>query len=168
MLSYLHIKTYVVAVVFLIASLNAHAAEITGHVISVADGDTITISDSRSQHLRIRLAGIDAPERGQPFGKKSADNLSRLVRRQEVLIRWDKKDRYGRLIGVVIHRGQDINLEQVRAGYAWWFREFADEQSPRDRISYARAERYAMENSIGLWSDQQPVPPWVWRRNLRK
>lgn len=158
----------IVGIALAFLALTGHSAEFTGHVISVADGDTVTVSNGRSQHLRIRLAGIDAPERGQPFGKHSADNLSKLIRRQEVLIRWDKKDRYGRLVGVVMHRGQDINLEQVRAGYAWWFREFADEQSPRDRINYARAERYAMENSLGLWSDQQPVPPWVWRRNLRK
>lgn len=154
----------IVGGLLLLIAATAYAAEFTGHVISVADGDTVTVSDTRSQHLRVRLAGIDAPERGQPFGKLSADNLSRLVRRQEVLIRWYKKDRYGRLVGVVIHRERDINLEQVRAGYAWWYREFAGEQNAGDRIAYERAERNAKANALGLWAGSEPIPPWDWRK----
>jgi endonuclease YncB( thermonuclease family) len=151
-------------VALLLCAMSALAAEFTGHVISVADGHTITVADGRSQHLRIRLAGIHAPARGQPYARQSAENLGRLLRRRDVLVRWHGKDRYGRRLGVVFYRGQDMNLEQLRAGYAWWHREYAEEQSPQERVAYERAECDAREKKRGLWSEPDPVPPWDWRQ----
>jgi endonuclease YncB( thermonuclease family) len=141
----------------------AQAAELNGHVLSVADGDTITILDSSKMQHRIRLAGIDAPERGQPFGNRSRENLARWVGGQSVVVDWHKRDQYGRLVGVVLAQGHDVNLEQVRAGFAWWYREYAREQSVQDRASYSAAETEARSARRGLWSDAEPVPPWEWR-----
>ncbi len=103
----------------------AEAATITGRVVGVSDGDTITVLDAdRTQH-KIRLAGIDAPESKQAFGSRSKQNLSDLVFGKDVAVEWDKRDRYQRTLGVVLVDGHDVNLEQVRAGMAWWYRQYA-------------------------------------------
>ena len=141
------------------------AAEFVGYVINVADGDTITVVNLKGQQLRVSLAGIDAPERGQQFFKQSTAHLTKLVRRQKVLILWHNKDRYGRMVGVVILNGRDINLEQIRAGCAWWDREYTKEQSAGDQMDYEQAEKAAQAQRLGLWVDPSPVPPWEWRRH---
>jgi len=144
-----------------------HAAELRGLAVSVADGDTITVLDSANQQHRIRLAGIDAPEKGQPFADRSRLHLAKYVRGQEVIVNWHKRDRYGRLVGSVIAFGHNINLEQVRAGFAWWYREYAREQRPEDRQVYERAEEEARAARRGLWSEANPTPPWEWRSKRR-
>jgi len=95
------------------------AAELHGRVVAVADGDTITVLDSAKQQHRIRLAGIDAPEKGQPFADRSRKQLAKGIHGQDVIVEWHKRDRYGRLVGVVITFGHDLNREQIRAGMAW-------------------------------------------------
>lgn len=120
-------------VLLLFLALPISAGELESRVVSVADGDTITILDaSKSQH-RIRLSGIDAPEQGQAFSKRSKENLSRWAFNRDVVVEWNKKDRYGRLVGKVLVDGHDVNLEQVRAGLAWWCRFYANEQTPDAR-----------------------------------
>ncbi len=146
----------------------AAAETLHERVVSVADGDTITVLDSSKTQHRIRLAGIDAPERGQPFGTRSRENLAKWVFRRDVIVEWHKKDRYGRLVGVVLVDGDDVNLEQVRAGLAWWYRDYAKEQRPEDREVYELAEKAAREKKRGLWADPKPIAPWEWRRILRK
>jgi len=146
----------------------AHA-EVIGRVVAVADGDTLTILDpvKKVQH-RIRLAGIDAPEKRQPFGHRSKENLSKWVFGRDALIEGNKIDRYGRLVGKVIVDGHDAGLEQVRAGLAWWYRAYAKEQTPKDQENYEHAEKLAREEKLGLWRDKDPVPPWEWRRRKRR
>jgi endonuclease YncB( thermonuclease family) len=142
-----------------------HAETLTGKVIHVADGDTITILDSTNQQLKIRLSGIDAPEKAQAFGQRSKEYLSSLVQGKAVSIETTKKDKYGRHVGQVLLQGQDVNLEQLRAGLAWYYRQYERELTPELRQSYAMAE--ANEARMGLWSDAQPVPPWQWRHPER-
>ncbi len=145
----------------------AEAATITGRVVGVSDGDTITVLDtSRTQH-KIRLAGIDAPESKQAFGNRSKQNLAKWVYNRHVIVEWDKQDRYGRTVGVVLVDGHDANLEQVRAGMAWWYRHYAKDQRPEDRQLYDAAETEARAAKRGLWADANPVPPWEWRQAER-
>jgi micrococcal nuclease len=86
---------------------------------------------------------------------------------RQVTVEWNKRDRYGRTVGVVLVDGHDVNLEQVRAGMAWWYRQYAKEQTPSDRQLYELAENDARAAKRGLWADNEPVPPWEWRRSPR-
>jgi len=151
--------------VFLWQTLNAET--LSGKVIHVADGDTITILDSSHQQLKIRLSGIDAPEKAQDYGQRSKEHLNGLVQGQQVIVETSKKDKYGRHVGQVLLKGQDVNLEQLRAGLAWYYREYERELTPELRQSYAKAESEAKDARMGLWSDAQPVPPWQWRHPAR-
>ena len=144
-------------------------------VIGVADGDTITVQVSKTPPYRIRLAGIDAPEKGQAFSDRSKQNLSRLVYDQTVRIEWSKSDKYGRIVGkvFVIPMGPcaappcpatvDVNLAQIAAGFAWRYTQYEKEQSKQDRRTYGAAEQLAREQRLGLWKDPRPVAPWNWR-----
>jgi endonuclease YncB( thermonuclease family) len=133
-------------------------------VVGIADGDTITVlDDSKTQH-RVRLAGIDAPEKGQAFGNVSRQHLADLVAGQRVTVERHKRDRFGRIVGKVQRGGLDVCLEQVRAGMAWHFKKYAAEQSPEDRRTYAEVEEQARANKAGLWGDARAVPPWEFRR----
>ena len=134
-----------------------------GRVVGVADGDTITVLDSSNQEHRIRLQGIDAPEKGQAFGTRSKQNLSEAVFDKVVVIQWSKHDRYRRIIGKVLLGGNDVCLEQVRAGMAWHYKDYQAEQTPEDQILYAAAEDAARSARIGLWIDPNPMPPWDFR-----
>lgn len=158
------IAAWGLALAFALTTVGSRAETLEGHVLGVTDGATITVLNARHQHLRVRIAGIDAPDRGQPFFKRSQDNLTKLVRRREVIVEWHKKDRYGRLVGTVfIKKGPDVGLEQVRAGLAWWNRDDALEQLRSAREAYSAAEKTARELQLGLWADPKPVPPWEWR-----
>jgi endonuclease YncB( thermonuclease family) len=117
----------------------------------------------RRQQHRIRLAGIDAPKRKQPFGRKSKQYLAAQIAGQEVSVDWHKLDRYHRIVGKIIHDGKDVDLAMVRAGLAWWYRHYAHEQSPADRLLYEDAENKAKAEGQGLWQDPDPMPPWQWR-----
>jgi len=87
------------------------AATLDGVVVGVSHGDTVTVLDSRKQQHKIRLSGIDAPEKSQPFGQTSKESLSELIFHKAVSVDWDKQDRYGRTVGKILINGQDINLE---------------------------------------------------------
>ena len=145
----------------------AQADTLTGKVIHVQDGDSITVlDDTRTQH-KIRLSGIDAPERGQAFGNVSKESLAEQVAGQSVAVEWDKVDRYGRKVGKVLLAGLDSNLVQIKRGLAWHYKKYEREQSPADRQSYAAAEAEARAAKLGLWRDAEPTPPWEFRRKGR-
>jgi endonuclease YncB( thermonuclease family) len=137
------------------------AATLTGRVVGVHDGDTIKVLDANRQQHKIRLAGIDAPESRQAFGTRSRQNLSSLVFGKNVAVEWKKRERYKRIVGKVLVDGHDMNLEQVRAGMAWWYRQYAKEQTLADRQLYELAENDARAARRGLWADPQPVPVCV-------
>jgi endonuclease YncB( thermonuclease family) len=159
-----------VGILFLLLAHAANAAEewtITGRVVGVSDGDTITILDRAKAQHKVRLHGIDAPEKGQAFGDRSRESLSRLAFERDVTALCHKVDRYGRQICKIMRGPVDLNIEQLRAGMAWWYREYAKEQSAGDRSNYAAAEEEARQHRVGLWKDAKPVAPWEWRKEAR-
>lgn len=140
------------------------AGSLSGRVVGVSDGDTITVLDASRQQYKVRLQGIDAPESRQAFGNVSKRGLSDLVAGQQVDVRYQKEDRYGRLLGVVFVGGQDVNLAMVSRGLAWHYTFYQRDQSILDRQRYALAQQQAQQAGIGLWRDAQPIPPWDFRR----
>ena len=145
----------------------AFAETYTARVVSIADGDTVTVLDAENRQHKIRLVGIDAPEKHQPYGNVSRMHLGKLVHQRTVTVETNKRDKYKRELGKVILDGKDINLEQIRAGYAWHYKKFMRDQSAVDRESYAQAEDEARENRLGLWRDENPEPPWDFRHQSR-
>lgn len=146
----------------------ALSAELMGRVVGVADGDTITVLDQADQSYKVRLAGIDAPEKKQPFGQRSKQALSETVFDRQVTVDWSKRDKYGRLVGkVILSDGSDTNLRQIERGLAWHYKAYASEQSPSDRDMYALAEQRAQRAQVGLWAEPHPVPPWEFRHKKR-
>jgi endonuclease YncB( thermonuclease family) len=143
------------------------ASTLTGTVVGISDGDTLTLLDSAKVQHKVRLAGIDAPEKSQPFGERSKQDLARLAFQKQVTVEWSKLDRYGRVIGKVLVDGDDVCLGQVRAGLAWHYKEYEREQSPLDRERYSQAEEEARKGRRGLWRDPAPTPPWDFRRSRR-
>ncbi len=141
----------------------AHAETLTGYVVGISDGDTVTVLDARHQQHKIRLAGIDAPEKAQSFGERSKQNVAGLVFNKNVTVEWTKLDRYGRTVGKILVNGKDANLEQVKAGMAWWYEKYRKEQSSADQQNYQEAEQQARMQRIGLWRDDNRTPPWDWR-----
>jgi endonuclease YncB( thermonuclease family) len=152
------------ALLFLAALAHGRALELEGRVVGVHDGDTVTLLDGARVQHRIRIAGIDAPERGQPFGTAARESLAHLVYGKRVAAHCHKRDRYGRDVCALFVEAQDVGLEQVRIGLAWWYRAYAREQSLADRASYEAAEAEARSAGRGLWRDPSPQAPWAWRR----
>jgi endonuclease YncB( thermonuclease family) len=161
----LYFCKYALSALLAVASLAATGETLSGRVISVADGDTITVLDASDEQHKIRLAGIDAPEKSQPYGQVAKQSLSDLVYGRQADIETNKRDRYGRKIGKVLVDGADANLEQIRRGLAWHYKAYELEQPPLDRATYADAEIEARDASRGLWGDPTPVAPWEWRHN---
>jgi endonuclease YncB( thermonuclease family) len=144
------------------------AAELYGRVVGVSDGDTITVLDAEQVTHKIRLSGIDAPEKAQPFGDRAKQQLSDWVYQATVRVIHDKTDRYGRIVGKVTLNGEDVNIQMIHAGLAWHYKAYEHEQPALDRVTYPAAELNARRKAIGLWGDADPVPPWGWRRNKRQ
>lgn len=152
---------------FLIAVTGKTFADVIGRVMSVTDGDTIKVLDSHKVQHKIRLTGIDAPEKNQPYGKASREHLAALVAGKLVRVESNKNDRYGRILGKVWIDDTDANLEQLKAGYAWWYKYYAKDQSKTDRIKYESAEKAAREAKLGLWVEPNPINPYEWRKRVK-
>ncbi|HLO63481.1 MAG TPA: thermonuclease family protein [Azonexus sp.] len=150
------------ALVAFLLVVSAHAETLSGRVVGITDGDTLTVLDANHQQHKIRLAGIDAPEHDQAFGERAKHNLAALAFNKDVAVNWRKVHRK-RLIGRVVADGVDVSLEQVKAGMAWWYEKYRKEQSALDRRLYGQAEHDAKTHRVGLWSDPDPIPPWEWR-----
>ena len=135
-----------------------------GKVVSVSDGDTITLLDHSNTEHKVRLAGIDAPEKKQPFGDASKRSLSSLIFNKDIVVIWDKRDRYQRILGKVLLNDADICLEQVIRGMAWHYKDYQRDQSPEDRETYSRAEVSARQMKVGLWIEASPLEPSKFRR----
>ena len=135
------------------------AAGFAGAVIGVQDGDTLTVLHGE-QILRVRLSGIDCPEKNQPFGAEAHSFTADLALGQTVTVIGEKMDRYGRLVGtVVLPGGRSLNEAIVAAGLAWWYREFAP-----GNVKLAGLESDARDQRRGLWAAAGQVPPWEWRK----
>lgn len=158
------------------ASASAASWVVQGRVVGVSDGDTFTLLDRDNRQHKIRLAGIDAPEKGQAFGEQSRQNLAALAFQRDARADCDKTDRFGREVCKVWVQPPDcprcgmtldVGHAQVIVGLAWWFRRYANEQSPDDRGRYESDETEARLRKRGLWHEKQPVPPWDWRKSKR-
>ncbi len=130
----------------------------SGKVIKIVDGDTFDVLTADNKTVRIRMNGIDAPEKKQPFGQKSKDHLAALCFGNEVLIKPKNYDRNKRLIAdAFTASGKDLSREMVRSGYAWHFKKYSSDKKLADDENHARSVR------AGLWADNEPVAPWVFR-----
>ncbi|MFH1023790.1 MAG: thermonuclease family protein [Planctomycetota bacterium] len=131
-------------------------------VVSVTDGDTLKVLNGKT--VTIRLNGIDCPEKAQAFGQKAKQFTSEMVFGKLVTVKEKGRDRYGRTIGeVILEDGRNLNRELVRAGMAWWYRQYAPKDAELEVL-----ELEAREAKRGLWVDADPVPPWEWRKRKRK
>ena len=127
-------------------------AEISGQVVEVTDGDTIAVLDASSTLHTVRLSGIDAPERGQPYGNASHEHLAALLAEQPVTVSGTRRDRYGRLCGTVMVKDVNASLEQVKKGMARWYRYDRRNQSRDEQTALRAAEDAARANGLGLWA----------------
>ena len=140
---------------------SSSSSDLVGRVVKVADGDTITVLDASKTQHKIRLQGIDAPEKGQAFGKVSRQYLAGMVAGREVRVAWQKKDRYQRILGTVFVDGKEANLEMLKAGLAWHYKKY--DSTP----AYAQAESEARAAKRGLWQDKSPIEPESFRKAKR-
>ena len=155
------------AIALLLLAGPAWAQVLLGKVVAIADGDTLTVLDDNKTQHKIRLSGIDAPERAQPYGQRSKEYLSTLVFGKTIEVETAKQDRYKRTLGKIVLDGRDVNLAMVVAGLAWHYKKYEREQTAADRLLYDDAEKEARLAGRGLWKDAGHVPPWEWRAGLR-
>lgn len=145
----------------LLVSCEPASELLTGKVISVADGDTVTILTENDESIKIRLEGIDAPERGQDFGGKSRQYLNELCYGKTVKVEKKGVDQYGRVLGIVYVGDLNLNEEQVRSGLAWYYRHYVND--PRLDL----LEQTARNQKLNIWSQKNPLAPWEFRKNKR-
>jgi endonuclease YncB( thermonuclease family) len=161
------VKPRPAAVLALFASLlsaSLSALTLRGIVQRVSDGDTIVVKEASGRTFKVRLSAIDAPEKGQAFGKRAQQNLYQMVARKDVVVTVNDTDRWGRLTGKVECGLVDAGLAQIKAGLAWVVLEYLNRLDRRDAAAYVDAERTAKATSRGLWSDPNRIPPWQFRR----
>ena len=154
--------------VCVLLAVPASAAVIEGRVVAVADGDTVTVLDARKRQQKVRLTGIDAPEKRQPFGEASRQHLAGLVFGRAVEARCPKRDRYGRWLCKLRVDGRDANFAQLAAGMAWHYKAYGKDQGLFDFTGYALIELEARYRRRGLWADPRPQAPWAFRRARRE
>jgi len=159
-----HCTRFLIFAAALLLSLPSWADILEGRVVGISDGDTVTVLDASKTQFKIRLQGIDAPEKKQAFGNKSKEALSTWLFNKQVTVEYSKKDKYGRILGKILVDEVDANLEQIKSGMSWHYKKYQNEQSENDRKLYAQAETQAREEKRGLWVVPDPVPPWEWRK----
>ncbi|WP_082151693.1 thermonuclease family protein [Caenimonas sp. SL110] len=153
--------------IWLLFASGAQATELAGRVVRVFDGDTIDFLTDTHTLVRVRLAGIDAPERKQPFSHAAKLALIDMALSKRAMLQVEKEDRYGRLVAKLIVEGRDANLFLIRQGLAWHYKKYEHEQGAQDRVRYAAAEVAAKRERLGLWEHPLPIPPWDFRARSR-
>ena len=156
-------KTVLFVAALTMLSAAVSGATVEGEVVAITDGDTIKILTPTKQQIKVRLADIDTPERGQPYGRKARQVLGEKIHRRQVDVEEVTIDRYQRLVGRVFLDGRNINAEMVEDGAAWVYRKYSDDPQ------LIRLESQAREQGRGLWALQpdQRMPPWEWRKQQR-
>ena len=140
-------------------STRTHAvADFHAKIIHITDGDTIAVLNNTNDQIKIRLNGIDCPEKAQAYGNKAKQFTQDLVAGKMVTIKAYGQDKYGRTIGeVVLADGRTLSQELIKAGYAWWFFKYSDDEQ------LGILEVQAKIAKVGLWVDKNPMPPWIFR-----
>jgi micrococcal nuclease len=161
-------KRFLTLIYFVCFAMLAQAAEFSGRVVGIADGDTLRLLSEDRVEIKVRLAGIDAPEKAQAFGQKAKQALSNLVFDKTVTIKTTEQDRYGRTVALVKMGSMDVNAEMVRQGHAWAYRAYLQRLPAESAREILDAEKSARSQGLGLWTDSAPVPPWEWRKNMRR
>lgn len=157
----LHTKS-VIFLLLLAATGSAIADTLSGRVIGVSDGDTLTVLDNTNTQHRIRLAAIDSPEKAQAFGNRAKQALSNICFGKPATITVVDTDRYGRTVGEVNCAGANANEAMLRSGMAWVYRKYAEGYG-----HFYAIEDEARASKRGLWADISPMPPWEWRKVKR-
>lgn len=135
--------------------------KLSGKVVGIADGDTFTLLLPGNTTKKIRLYGVDAPERKQPFGTVSRQRLSELIFSKQVSVVEKDVDRYGRIVGEAFVDGRSVNEEMLRSGLVWHYTDY--DKNPE----WAQLQKEARRARVGLWQDKNPTPPWQWRKEQR-
>ncbi|WP_455488365.1 thermonuclease family protein [Haemophilus sp.] len=152
-------KTLFTSLLLIFTALSACSREKnTCRVVKISDGDTLTCLTKVNKSIKVRLAEIDAPEKKQAFGQKSKKALSDMVYLRDVRLSLKGQDRYQRTLAIVYYQDKNINLEMVKQGMAWAYKQYA-----HDPI-YLQAQENAQAKGIGLWADNNPIEPSQWRR----
>lgn len=151
----------ILAFLFLLLPILLSAQTLKGKIIKVSDGDTVILLDSDNTKHKIRLHGIDAPEKGQPYGNKAKEYLSGLIFDKTVKVDSKGTDQYKRVLGVIYLGDSNINAEMVRSGYAWNYKYSKDKY-------YIKLQEKAKADKRGLWKDKNSIDPWLWRKEKRK
>ena len=150
------------AVLLLLLTCVPALADFTGRVVGIIDGDTIEVLHNQHPE-RIRLSGIDCPEKSQAYGQKAKNAVADLAFRKEVTVKAHGHDKYKRTLGDVIQPdGTNVNQELVKQGWCWWYKKYATGDTVLEGL-----EKDAREAKRGLWADLQLVPPWEWRKQRR-
>ena len=142
------------------AEVNEPVAAVVGKVVKVVDGDTLHVY-SNKKNYKIRLSGIDAPERGQAYGKRAKEHLEFLVAGKQVIAIVESKDRYSRYVASVKVQNKDVCAEMLTAGYAWHYKQYDNNKY------YDELQREAKKAKRGLWLDKKPQAPWEYRKEQR-
>ena len=148
--------------------LGLEQAPIRGRAIGIIDGHTIKVLSADKEQILVRIAFIDAPEKGQPFGERAKEALSKLVFDKEVELSPHTIDRYGRLVARVFVSNQDVGLELLKAGLCWVYEKYITRATLAIEASYRAAQALAESDRLGLWQDPAPVPPWEWRKGEKE
>lgn len=148
--------------IFLSFILLSSSEIITGKVVKVSDGDTITILTEKNEQVRIRFSGVDCPEKSQEFGQKAKEFTANLCAGKQVKVISQSKDRYGRVLGVVMVDGVNVNKELLKEGLAWHYKQYDKSKE------FANLESQARRKKIGLWAEKNPIAPWEFRKIKKK
>jgi len=149
----------ILGIIFLVPFLSF--AQLEGKVVSIADGDTFTLVTVEKTQVKIRLYGIDCPEKGQPFSNVCIQYLSDLIFNKQVAIRKTGIDRYGRTLGIVYLDSLNVNEEMLKDGMAWHYKQYDKNKE------WAEMEKRARSEKKGLWKDEKPIAPWETRADRR-
>lgn len=157
-------------------TIAAEVQSFEARVVAIHSGDTVTVLDGNLERHKVRLAGIDAPRKAQPFGERARRNLARALYSKDVRVEWERRDGNGRLVARLwvappelncrrpaCPKTLDVSLTQIASGLAWHFEPYETAQVTGDHERYASAEEEARARKAGLWSRPDPVPPWEWQ-----
>jgi endonuclease YncB( thermonuclease family) len=158
-----HIWQVIFAISLFGTNLESKAEVLIGKVVGITDGDTITVLAQDNLEHKVRLMGIDAPEKSQEFGNQAKQVLSNYIYQREVSVDYKKIDKYQRKVGKVMLDKQDICLAMIELGMAWHYKDYEKEQLKTDRDLYRQAELKARESQIGLWQSSNPIAPSSFR-----